>query len=70
VNEDGVFGRDRYWYYLRCRVSTDGERTFLFDEPIVNTAYGYTCFYERSFIESGYARANVIHVEQRQNVED
>lgn len=37
---------------------------------IVNTAYGYTCFYERSFIESGYARANVIRVEQRPNVEN
>lgn len=37
---------------------------------IVNTAYGYTCFYERSFIESGYARANVIHVERRPNAQD
>ncbi len=27
-----------YWYYLRYRVSTDGGRTYLFDEPIVRRA--------------------------------
>jgi hypothetical protein len=32
---------------------------------LVHTAYGYTCFYERSFIEAGYARAEVIKLERR-----
>jgi hypothetical protein len=32
---------------------------------IVQTAYGYTCFYERSFIREGYARAEVVSVQQR-----
>jgi hypothetical protein len=32
---------------------------------IVHTAYGYTCFYERSFIRSGYARGEVVRIEQR-----
>ena len=32
---------------------------------IVQTAYGYTCFYERSFIRSGYAKAEAIAVQQR-----
>lgn len=32
---------------------------------IVHTAYGYTCFYERSFIRSGYAKADVVEVQQQ-----
>jgi hypothetical protein len=32
---------------------------------IVHTAYGYTCFYERSFIRSGYARGEAVRVETR-----
>jgi hypothetical protein len=32
---------------------------------ILHTAYGYTCFYERSFIRLGYARAQVVEVHQR-----
>ncbi len=32
---------------------------------IVHTAYGYTCFYERSFIRSGYARGEVVRVDAR-----
>jgi len=31
-----------YWYYLRYRVSTDGGRTFLFDEPIVQEGEEYS----------------------------
>jgi hypothetical protein len=32
---------------------------------IVQTAYGYTCFYERSFIRSGYAEAEVVEVQKK-----
>jgi hypothetical protein len=32
---------------------------------IIHTAYGYTCFYERSFIGSGYARGEVVRVDAR-----
>ena len=35
------------------------------DDLIVNTAYGYTCLYERSFIENGYASGQVLKVERR-----
>ena len=31
---------------------------------ILQTAYGYTCFYEHSFIESGYAEGKVVSVEE------
>jgi len=31
-----------YHYYLRCRVSTDGGRTYLFDEPIVQQGKEYS----------------------------
>lgn len=31
-----------YWYYLRYRVSTDGGRTFLFDEPIIQKGEEYS----------------------------
>ncbi len=31
-----------YWYYLRYRVSTDGGRTYLFDEPIVQQGEAYS----------------------------
>lgn len=31
-----------YWYYLRYRVSTDGGRTFLFDEPIIQHGTEYS----------------------------
>ncbi len=31
-----------YWYYLRHRVSTDGGRTYLFDEPIVQKGEQYS----------------------------
>jgi hypothetical protein len=31
---------------------------------VIHTAYGYTCFYERSFIRSGYAKAAVVDVQQ------
>ena len=33
---------------------------------ILHTAYAYTCFYERSFIESGYAQGKVVGLEVRQ----
>ena len=32
---------------------------------IVHTAYGYTCFYERSFIRSGYAQGRVVAIQRR-----
>ena len=32
---------------------------------LINTAYGYTCFFERSFIEHGYAAGRVIRLETR-----
>jgi len=32
---------------------------------IIQTAYGYTCFYERSFIRAGYAKADVVGIKQR-----
>jgi hypothetical protein len=32
---------------------------------VIQTAYGYTCFYERSFIRSGYAQATVVELQQR-----
>jgi hypothetical protein len=32
---------------------------------VLQTAYGYTCFYERSFIRSGYARATAAAVQRR-----
>jgi hypothetical protein len=32
---------------------------------IVQTAYGYTCFYERSFIRAGYAKAEVMELQKR-----
>ena len=32
---------------------------------LLYTAYGYCCFYEHSFIESGYARGVVVKVERR-----
>jgi hypothetical protein len=31
-----------YWYYLRYRVSSDGGKTFLFDEPIVQQGEEYS----------------------------
>lgn len=31
-----------YWYYLRYRVSTDGGRTYLFDEPIIQRGDEYS----------------------------
>ena len=31
-----------YWYYLRYRVSTDGGKTYLFDEPIVQQGEEYS----------------------------
>ena len=31
-----------YWYYLRYRVSTDGGKTYLCDEPIVQKGEGYS----------------------------
>lgn len=31
-----------YWYYLRYRVSTDGGRTFQFDEPVVQAGEPYS----------------------------
>ncbi|MBI2827249.1 MAG: VCBS repeat-containing protein [Planctomycetia bacterium] len=30
---------------------------------ILHTAYGYTCFYERSFIDHGYARGEAVRIE-------
>ena len=30
---------------------------------ILHTAYGYTCFYERSFIEHGYAAGEAVKLE-------
>jgi hypothetical protein len=32
---------------------------------ILHTAYGYSCFYERSFIEHGYARGEAVKIEAR-----
>ncbi|MEO2048701.1 MAG: VCBS repeat-containing protein [Pirellulales bacterium] len=32
---------------------------------ILQTAYGYMCFYEHSFITSGYAQGEVISIEQK-----
>ncbi len=32
---------------------------------IVQTAYGYTCFYERSFIRAGYAQGTVVELQKR-----
>jgi hypothetical protein len=34
-------------------------------DVILQTAYGYTCFYERSFIRSGYAQGRVLAVQRR-----
>ena len=31
-----------YWYYIRYRVSTDGGRTYLFDEPIIQQGDEYS----------------------------
>ena len=32
---------------------------------IVQTAYGYTCFYERTFIRAGYAGGQAAQAEKR-----
>ena len=32
---------------------------------LLTTAYGYSCFYEHSFVRSGYAQAAVTATEQR-----
>jgi hypothetical protein len=32
---------------------------------VLQTAYGYTCFYERSFIASGYAKGEVVSIQRR-----